>query len=112
MSFQKVNTVSPMFYTVHMAGDINDARRICRTFVMEGACVQLSPYQYVYTGGMEDGFTARIMHYAQFPSERERLQGQAERLAVLLAEGLNQVSYSIESDLDNVYYQLEGFRKG
>lgn len=111
MTFKQINSVTPIFYTIHMAGDINDARRICRAFVMEGACVQLTQCQYVYTGGMEDGFTVRIMHYARFPSERERLQSQAERLAALLAEALSQISYSIESDVDCVYYQREGFNK-
>lgn len=111
MTFDKINTVNPIFYTIHMAGDIHDARRICRSFVMEGACVQLAPCQYVYTGGMEDGFTVRIMHYARFPSHRERLQSQAERLAFALAEKLCQVSFSIESDEDNTYYQLKGFDK-
>lgn len=111
MTFKQINSVAPMFYTIHMAGDIIDARRVCRNFVMEGACVQLAPCQYIYTGGMEDGFTIRIMHYARFPSERQRLQGQAERLAELLAEGLSQLSYSIESDIDCRYYQREGFNK-
>lgn len=73
--------------------------------------MQLTVCQYVYTGGMEDGFTARIMHYARFPSERERLKNQAIRLATCLAEQLCQVSFSIESDEENIYYQLKGHKK-
>ena len=59
----------------------------------------------------EDGFTARIMHYARFPSTRERLSEQAKELANLLAEELCQLSYSIESDMFSTYYQREGFTK-
>lgn len=111
MSFTEINSVESMHYTIHMAGDVDDARQVCRKFVMIGACVQLSPCQYIYTGGMEDGFTARIMHYARFPSTRERLSEQAKELANLLAEELCQLSYSIESDMFSTYYQREGFTK-
>ena len=111
MTFKLINTVESMYYTIHMAGDVHDARRICREFVMEGACVQLAACQYIYTGGMEEGFTARIMHYARFPSQRERLRNQAERLGCLLAEKLCQLSFSIESDKESAYYQREGFSK-
>lgn len=101
-----MHAVKPMHYTIHMAGDIQDARRIIRKFVLEGACVQLNPCSYIYTGGLEEGFTARIMHYARFPSSRKRLRSQAARLAKWLASELAQASYSIESDLSCTYHEV------
>lgn len=105
MEINKVNTVTQFHATIHMAGDINHARQICRLFVLEGACVQLAACDYIYTGGMETGFTARIMHYARFPKEESELLDQAQRLAYILCEHLGQMSFSIETPRESIYYQ-------
>lgn len=111
MTFKKINVVEPIFYVIHMAGDLTMAKYLIRKFVMRGSCVQLSLCDYIYTGGLEQGFTVRFMHYARFPSEREVLEKQAEELAFILAEELGQISFTIESDIGSAYYQKENFNK-
>lgn len=106
----KANTVGQFHATIHMAGDYKHAKQICRLFVMEGACVQLQECDYIYTGGAESGFTARIMHYARFPKEKDEIYSQAERLAYRLCRELGQTSFSIETPQESIYFETE-FKK-
>lgn len=111
MTIELRNEVAAYHATIHMAGDINHARQVCRKFVMEGACVQLAPCEYIYTGGMEAGFTCRIMNYARFPADKAAIDNKAERLARILCQELCQISFSIESPEACRYYQDGAFQK-
>lgn len=111
MSFKYVASVEQFHATIHMAGDINHARQLCRKFVREGACVQMASCDYIYTGSMESGFTARIMHYARFPKEKDSIEDQALRLAMFLAEELCQASFSIETTDKSSYYEDAKIKK-
>lgn len=100
-----VGKVDTFYATIHMAGDIDHARQIIRIFVLEGACVQLQPCEYIYTGGLESGFTARILSYARFPKSDGDILNQAFRLAETLCRRLGQVSFSIETPHKCAYYE-------
>lgn len=90
--------------TIHMAGDYDDARRVCRKFVMCGACVQLAACEYIYTAGMESGFTVRIMNYAKFPRSEDEIENLALQLACQLCRELCQKSFSIETPRASKYF--------
>lgn len=111
MTIESRNEVDAYHATIHMAGDINHARQVCRKFVMDGACVQLAPCEYVYTGGMEAGFTCRIMNYARFPADKTTIDDKAERLARMLCQELCQISFSIETPNSCRYYQDDVLKK-
>lgn len=99
------------YATLHMAGDYNHAKALARKFVMRGACVQLAPCDYVYTGGVESGFTARIMRYPRFPKTLVELTQEAKDLGNFLAEELGQVSFSVETSCQTYYFTHPTFKK-
>lgn len=100
------------FYaTVHMAGDINHARQVIRKFVLEGACVQLTPCEYIYTGGLEVGFTARFIQYPRFVQHEHTIYRNAEKLGALLCEELCQASFTIETSAGVYYFQNKNIDK-
>lgn len=103
-----INDVNSYWCTIHMAGDITEARPIVQKFVLRGACVQLAECEYIYTGGREKGFTARIMAYARFPKSESAIFHETEALAKELLEGLSQNSLSIETPEYSYYYEREG----
>lgn len=105
------NAVESYFATIHMAGDINHARQICRKFVMSGNCVQLVPCEYIYTGGMEAGFSVRFMNYARFPCEQDEIDAAAFQLACQLCRELCQLSFTIETPHTSSYFIDDEFRK-
>ena len=81
---------------IHMAGDVDQAKQVCREFCFEkGFCVTVTPQDFIYTGGEEPGFRIGIMNYPRFPSERDELHKKAKDLAELLRVKLCQHSFSI-----------------
>lgn len=105
MSFTKQAVTSAFSFKIHMAGNAEDAIRVCRKFCLSGACVQVWPCQYVYTGGLEDGFIVSLMNYARFPQDKETLGYKAIELAGQLAHELCQASFSIEGPDESAYYE-------
>lgn len=83
---------------IFIAGDYPAAIAACREFVMEGACVSVTPCDFVYTGGMESGVRVLLINYPRFPEEAEKLRAKAERLARFLIERLFQSSASVVCD--------------
>lgn len=100
-----------LYATLHMAGDYSHAKALTRQFVMRGACFQLTACEYVYTGGVEQGFTARVMAYPRFPKSQSELTGEAIGLGQFLAEKLGQVSFSVESWDTTYYFTHPTFKK-
>lgn len=83
---------------IHIAGDLADAKRICRQFCAEvGECVTVTPTTYVYAGGAEEGVTVRFINYPRFPRTVEELNARALALALRLKDGLFQISLTIET---------------
>lgn len=111
MAFVKQSSVNSFSFKIHMAGELSDAIRVCRKFCMMGACVQIWPCRYVYTGGTEDGFVVSIMNYARFPKTKVEIEKMAISLATMLADELCQASFSIEGPDNSDYYQNDAIRK-
>jgi len=83
---------------IFIAGDYQDALRACREFVMVGACVSVSPCDFVYTGGAESGVRVLLINYPRFPKPSDDIMKQAVELAEFLIERLFQSSASVVSD--------------
>lgn len=99
------------YATIHMAGDIDHARQLIRKYVDCGSCFQLIPCDYVYTRGLEAGFTARVIAYPRFPKDAETLLKEAYFLGVSLGEELCQKSFSIETKARTHYFTHDKFKK-
>jgi hypothetical protein len=82
---------------VYVAGDLADAKRICRRFCMHGACVTVTPTEFIYTGGQESGVCVGFVNYPRFPAEPVEIFKKAELLAEILMDDLCQTSALIQS---------------
>lgn len=83
---------------IFIAGDLADATRICREYCMEvGACVTVTPAEYVYTGGAEAGVRVGIINYPRFPKEPTALFDDAVALTERLIVGLCQGSATVQA---------------
>jgi hypothetical protein len=89
---------------IFIAGELADAKRICREFCMEGLCVTLHAAEYVYTGGAESGVVVGLINYPRFPADEETLMETAARLGEALMVGLCQMSFSVVGPTRTVWY--------
>lgn len=86
-----LNTVQTFWAEIYMAGDYDDAIRLCRRHTMAvGLCVTVEKCAFVYTGGMEDGVRIGLVNYPRFPSTPEEIEDKARNLAELLRTELCQ----------------------
>lgn len=89
--------------TIWIAGDLGEARRICRDFCRRGACVTVTPTEFIYTGGAEYGVMVRFIQYPRFPKDPPLIKAAALELAELLREGLCQHSFTVECVDDTIW---------
>jgi len=81
---------------IFIAGDYATAQQVCREFCHEfGACVTVTPTEYVYTGGQEAGVIVGFINYPRFPQTGDQIKMRAFKLADRLRERLCQHSYTI-----------------
>lgn len=99
------STVKTWYATLHIAGNIDVAKAFIQKKILnDGACFQIAPCDYVYSGGCEQGMTIRCIHYPRFPvNGPDTLLGRLMFLASELAAELGQKSYTIET-VDNTIY--------
>ena len=91
--------------SIFMAGDLSNAERICREYCDEaGFCVTVTPTNYIYTGGEEDGFIVGLINYPRFPRAPQIIWQRAEELAALLCDNLGQQSYTIQDPVKAVWF--------
>lgn len=91
--------------TIFMAGDVEQARLICRAFCDElGLCVTLSTTEYIYTAGQEAGFVVGLINYARFPETNGLIEAKATELAHRLRDGLGQDSFTIQTPTSSLWY--------
>lgn len=93
----------PYYANIYIAGDYNDAKRICKEYCVRGACVTVQKCEYIYTGGSEPGVVVGFVNYPRFPSSRDELVDKALALATLLRQGLFQDSFLIQTP-DQCYW--------
>lgn len=102
------NRCSTDYVTLHIAGNFDIARQVAREYTFKhGACFQLTKVQYCYTGGEEEGLTARVIAYPRFPKSSEDLFNEMKAFADVLAEKLCQKSFTIETKTDTFYYMSD-----
>jgi len=81
---------------IYMAGDIAQAKQVCREFCFEvGLCVHIEPIDFIYTGGEESGFKIGLINYPRFPVDESALHERAAELGIKVMERLCQHSFSI-----------------
>jgi hypothetical protein len=101
-----MKTTSAPSYSIriYMAGNLAQAEQVCREFCWDGACVTVTPTNYIYKGGEESGFVVGFINYPRFPKTTFLLNRQAESLAERLMTSLCQSSYTIETPAETTWY--------
>lgn len=81
---------------VFMAGDVQHAKQVIRTFCQSNlCCVTVTPTTYIYNGGEEAGFVVGVRNYPRFDAGVVALQNLAAAIGVTLRDALAQDSYMI-----------------
>ena len=69
---------------------------ICQDFVNElGWCVSVTPTQFVYKDGYENGAIVGIINYPRFPLEVPEIKNRTLKLAKLLMKEMKQYRVSV-----------------
>lgn len=90
---------------IFIAGDLEAATRVCQAYCDKvGLCVTIEPTNYIFTGGSEMGVRVGLINYARFPSARPQLWIKAEDLANELKACMDQGSFTIQDDMQSVFY--------
>jgi hypothetical protein len=75
---------------------IYDVRSICDTYVNEiGDCVTITPTEFRYKHGYEEGIIVGYINYPRFPRSEEEITKRALNLAERLLIGLKQERVSV-----------------
>ncbi len=75
---------------------LNEVTEICQEYCDSiGLCVTITPTQFVYSHGREDGCLIGLINYPRFPSSPENILKTAIDLASILKEKFNQLKVSI-----------------
>lgn len=100
----KVTTAPSCRVDIYMAGDIGQARQVCRQYCFEsGFCVHIHEADYIYTGGEEAGFKVGLINYPRFPQSEPELMARARLLTIMLLDWLHQHSASIVGPTETVW---------
>lgn len=99
----KTQVAPTIRFDIFIAGDIAQAKQVCREFCMEGLCVTVEPVDFIYTGGQETGVRVGLINYPRFPSSIDVLGVKARRLGDMLMERLCQHSFSIEGPGETIW---------
>lgn len=88
---------------IYIAGPLPIIEQVCREWCMQGACVTVTPTNYIYTMGEEGGVEIGIINYPRFPKSNETIFKQAEDLASELLHQCCQGSFTIMTP-DTTYF--------
>lgn len=83
---------------IFIAGDLSDAKRICRQHCFDvGLCVTVTETAFIYTGGEERGVCVGLINYPRFPITPADNFARAVALANALIVGLSQWSATVQA---------------
>ena len=82
---------------IYIAGNIEIIEQTCREWCMKGACVTVTPTNYIYTMGEEPGAEIGLINYPRFPIDfpQAQITNQAVELGELIMEKACQGSFTI-----------------
>ena len=88
---------------IYIAGTMEEARPHLRAYVMKGGCVTIEKTEFIYTGGLEEGYVVGLINYPRFPSDPEKITQEALQLAGNLLAATYQRSCSVVCS-DRTYF--------
>jgi hypothetical protein len=103
-------TAPTICFSIYMAGDIAQAKQICREYCFNAdgnACVHIEPVDFIYKGGEESGFKIGFIHYPKYPSNETTLREVANALAQKLMKRLYQRSSTVVGPTETEWFSQE-----
>lgn len=90
---------------IFVSGDPVLIKHCCQKYVTIGLCVTVTPTEYVYTHGCEQGAIVGLINYARFPEDSKvSIWYTAKDLALRIINELGQGSYTIQDDKRSFWY--------
>ena len=84
---------------VHETGEtlpLSIVNEVCQEYVdAVGLCVNITPFEFIYSGGRESGVNIGLIHYPRFPSGREVVRAHVLEMAGRLRIALRQSRVSV-----------------
>jgi len=75
---------------------IDEVKIISQKFVDEvGECVSVTPTEFIYTKGNENGVVVGFIQYPRFPRKKKEIKSRAIQLATILMFELNQYKVTV-----------------
>ena len=112
---------STFWANIYIAGPVPQIEQTCREWTLKGACVTVTPTNYVYTMGEESGAIIGLIHYPRFALDqtvvpkmetKEKILEEAKELGFLLLEKCCQGSFTIVTPDDTIFFsRREGDEK-
>jgi hypothetical protein len=100
--------VSTIVVTIHMAGDLAEAKRLLRkACYYQGLCVTVAAETFIYTGGEEEGMRIGFVNYPRFPSDLSSIQDRVVTLAEQLVVDLCQKTALVVGPVETVWVTTE-----
>lgn len=85
---------------------LEEVKEICQKFVDDiGECVSVTPTDFIYTNGNEQGVVVGFINYPRYPRKKKDIRRRAIQLATLLMYDLNQ--YKVTVTTPKKSYMLE-----
>ena len=104
-----IKTTQTYWAKIYIAGPIEQIQQIVRDYCLSGACVTVTPTNYIYTHGEESGAEIGFINYPRFPSTPDEIAENAEELGFQIMEGCCQGSFTIMTPEKTTFYSR---RKG
>lgn len=90
---------------IFIAGPIDIARVVCQNYCDEvSLCVTVTPTDYIYKGGQEQGIIVGLINYGRFPASDWTVLKHAVDLGHLLMEEMNQGSFTVQDGRVGYWY--------
>jgi len=100
-------TIDNTYYAnIYMVGDIDHCKQFLSKYVKKGACVTVTPTEYIYTGGRETGFIVGLINYPKFPRSDEGIINETLSIANELIAELGQDSATIVTPEETMWLTL------
>jgi len=97
--------------SIFIAGDITQIEAACQGYCdSEGYCVTVTPTNYIFTGGHEEGAIIGLINYGRFPAEPETILARSRKIADQLLNLVGgQESCSIQSPDSTIWLSRRDF---
>jgi len=92
-----VRIVKTYWAEILIAGDLAKLEDSIREWCMRGACVSVTPTNFIYTGGAQSGACVRLISYPRYPKSPEEIWLLAVDLGKFLMNKAYQKSCTIHA---------------